>query len=76
MVEDTGQKMVKIIDTSSVETCSLKNNHNQLYLSLMQGLELKKQKNEPQKKSKKKEEVITEEDNALLTEEDPKQSVL
>jgi Ca2+-binding EF-hand superfamily protein len=42
MVEEMGEKMFKIIDTSSVETCSLKNNHNQLYLSLMQGLDRKK----------------------------------
>ena len=76
MVEETGQKMIKIIDTSSVETCSLKNNHNQLYLSLMHGLERKKQGNEPSKKASVKHEVITEEDLVFDAQEDPKESVL
>ena len=68
--------MIKIIDTSSVETCSLKNNHNQLYLSLMHGLERKKQGNEPSKKASVKQEVITEEDLVFDAQEDPKESVL
>ena len=37
-VSETGQKMIDLLQLSSVEPCSLKNQHNQLFLSLMQNL--------------------------------------
>lgn len=79
MVADTGEKMIKIIETSSVDPCQLKNNHNQLYLNLMQGLEYKKQKKEPMKKRIRTESYVIEEDpedDDMIMNEDPKTFIL
>lgn len=43
MVTETGDKMKRLLQISSAEGSSLKNQHNQLFLSLMENLNYQKE---------------------------------